>query len=177
MSHIEILAVLLFAIGGFFKNPRKTIAIYMFSNMLFLLVYFELGLFMACISLGLASIRGVAALFLNDEQNKYSVIFFTLAIIVLIALEISHYADFLIIVAALAIGCSTYFRDHLYLYWSTTILSQALWVVHSLIFEVYGMLICASVIIATGLYAICKNTDFTALKTKLFKPSNKMIVE
>lgn len=163
MSGFEVLAIILFAFGGFFRNPRLTIALYTLSNFLFLFVYFELGLFMVCISIMLSSIRGIAALILNEQRNRYSVAIFTFAIVVLIAIEINNYADLLIICAAIAIGLAAYFRDKLVLYWTATITSQILWITHSLIFEVYGMLICCCVIMTTGIFAICRHIDLPQL--------------
>ncbi|NCO03101.1 MAG: YgjV family protein [Alphaproteobacteria bacterium] len=111
MSGFEIAAIFLFLIGGLYKSPRKMIAVYTFSNFLFLFVYLDMALYMAAVSIGLSTIRGAASLFLSDKHNKYSAFILTLIIVCLIAIEISHYADILILLAAVAIGLSAHFRD------------------------------------------------------------------
>ena len=70
-----------------------------------------MALYMAAVSIGLSTIRGAASLFLSDKHNKYSAFILTLIIVCLIAIEISHYADILILLAAVAIGLSAHFRD------------------------------------------------------------------
>lgn len=168
MSGFEIAAILLFLIGGLYKSPRKMIAIYTFSNFLFLFVYLDLALYMAAISIGLSTIRGISSLFLNDKQNKYSVFILTFIIVCLIAIEVSHYADILILFAAIAIGLSAHFRDNFIMFRTTTIVSQILWIAHSLIFGVYGMLICAGIILGTSLWALIKYADKDSIKAELY---------
>jgi len=177
MSGFEITAIFLFLIGGLYKSPRKMIAIYTFSNFLFLFVYLDLALYMAAISIGLSTMRGIASLFLNDKQNKYSVVLITFCIVCLIAIEIDHYADFLILVAALAIGLSIIFRDNLIMFRTTTIISQILWIIHSCIFGVYGMMICASIILCTSLWVLIKHTDIEAIRLEFISIAKRLKTE
>ena len=167
MSNYEILVICLYIIGGLYKNPRATIGIYAISNLIFVTIYMQLGLLMAAIAIGLSGLRGLAALFLSDKQNKYSATITTLLIVCLISSEIDHAGDLLLLIAAIAIGTSTFFRDNFIMYRLLSITSNTMWIIHSIVFGVYGMLICASVIVGTGIWVLYKHADFSSIKTEL----------
>ncbi|NQZ14528.1 MAG: YgjV family protein [Alphaproteobacteria bacterium] len=167
MSTIELIAVGLFIFGGLLKAPRKTIGIYTISNFLLALVYLQAALYMAFAAITVSCIRSIAALFLTYKQNKYSVIITTLTVVGLIAVEISHMTDILVLISAVAIGTSIYFRDNLVMYRLLSITSNTVWIIHSLVFGVYGMLICASIVVCTSIWVLYKHSDLKSIKSEI----------
>jgi hypothetical protein len=167
MTIIEILPILFFILGGLYKRPQASLACYQISGLIFLYIYINTGLFMAAISIALGVIRGIGSIFLSNKQNNYFSFITTALIIFLIAIEISHMADILIIVAAVCIGASCYYRDCFVLFRVTTMISQFLWIAHSIIFDVPSMLICSSIILSTCVWALIKHTDQSDIEDAL----------
>ena len=159
MEILGWLANAFFFSGGFFKNPRLTIANYAFADMLYVVMYLSAGIWLAAISMMFAGVRSVLSLFLNEKQNKISVVVFTLIVSVIILTNMQHSADILILLAGACIGLSCYYRDSIIPFRVSTSISQVLWIVHSLIFGVYPMIFCCCIILATNIYALIVYTD------------------
>ena len=159
MEILGWIANLFFFSGGLFKNPRLTIANYAFADALYVIMYFSAGLWMAAISMLFAGIRSGLSLFLNEKQNKISVIVFTLIVSIIVIFNMKHDADILILLAGCCIGLSCYYRDSIIPFRISTSISQILWIAHSLIFGVYPMIFCCCIILATNIYALIVYTD------------------
>jgi hypothetical protein len=159
--------------GGLFKNPRLTIANYALADGLYVIMYFSAGLWVAAISMLFAGIRSGLSLFLNEKQNKISVIVFTLIVSIIVIFNMKHNADILILLAGCCIGLSCYYRDSIIPFRISTSVSQILWIFHSLIFGVYPMVFCCCIILVTNIYALLVYTDlFKGFDSKLLSPKN-----
>lgn len=167
MTVIEILPILFFILAGLYKSPKISMIFYTLSSVVFLHIYVNLGLLMAAISIGLSIVRGVGCITLSHKYNNTLTFITTALIILLIAVEISHMADTLIIIAAIFIGAACYYRDCVILFRTTTALSQVLWIIHSVIFDVPSMLICSSIILGTCIWALIKHTDQSDIEDAL----------
>ncbi|MAZ76145.1 MAG: hypothetical protein CMH31_02460 [Micavibrio sp.] len=167
MTFIEILPICFFILAGLYKSPKTSIIFYTLSSVVFLYIYVDLGLFMAAISIGLSIVRGIGCITLNHKYNNALTFITTALIILLIAVEISHMADTLIIIAAVFIGTACYYRDCVILFRATTALSQILWIIHSVIFDVPSMLICSCIVLSTCIWALIKHTDQSDIEDAL----------
>ena len=76
---------------------------------------------------------------------------------VTITSQLSSYMDFLIIFAGLFIAYANYSRDNYINYKLAVMGSQTLWVMHTLHFNDYPMLACASIILLTTSYSLLVN--------------------
>jgi len=132
---------------------------YALADVLYVVMYFSTGIWLAAISMFFAGLRTVLSLFLNERQNIISIVILTFLTSVIVLLNVSHPADILILLAGFCIGISCYFRDSIIPFRLSTSLSQILWIFHSIVFEVYPMIFCCCIILATNLYALIIHTD------------------
>ena len=147
-------ANLLFFSGGCFKSPRKTIAAYTTANVLYIILYLSLAMPMAAITMFITCIRSSLTLVLNDRQNAYSLIILTGILCLILLFNLESIYDLTILFATIFIGLSGYYRDHFYKFRIMTSISQILWIIHSLIFGVYPMLVCCFIILGTNIGAM-----------------------
>lgn len=161
-------ANLLYFGGGCFKSPRKTIAAYTTANILYVILYLSLDIYMAALCMFIVTLRSGFSLFLNDKHNLYSVIILTSVLSVFLLLNIESLYDLAILFAAIFIGLSNYYRDHFYKFKIMVCISQLLWMVHSLAFGVYPMLFCCFMTLSTNIGAILYYSD---VREKFFRPA------
>lgn len=159
MEVLGWVANILFFSGGFFRNPRLTMSNYALADALYVAMYFSSGIWIAGISMLFAGLRTVLSIFLNEKQNKISVVTLTFLISIIVLVNMSDYADFLILLAGFCIGLSCYFRDSIIPFRLSTSMSQILWIWHSVVFGIYPMIFCCCIILATNLYALIMYTD------------------
>ena len=150
MEYLGWIANTGFAFGGLLKNPRHSMALYCLSDALYIVVYLLMGLHLAAISIGVATFRTFLSLFLNERYNRYSTTALTLLAMILLIANMNQSTDLLVVLAALAIGLSCSFRDNYVAFKLLTMSSQILWSTHSVLFEVYPMLVCCLVIFCTN---------------------------
>lgn len=161
MEFLGWIANLLFFSGGLFKDPRKTMANYLIADILYIGQYMLMGLHNAAFSMTVTCLRCLFSIFLPAKANLYSVIILTCISSGFILYNFDTVADILILLGGLSIGLACLNQDHFLNYRLFTSLSQILWIMHSLMFGVYSMIFCCSIILATNIWAILKYSDIS----------------
>ena len=168
MEILGWVANLFYFSGGLFKNPRKTMLNYALADVLYVIMYFSTGFWIAAISIFFCSLRTVLSIFLNEKHNIIAIVFLTLLTSMIIITNMNHTADVLILLAGWCVGMSCYFRNSIIPFRLSISMSQVLWIIHSVAFEIYPMIFCCGVMLATNLYALIIYTD-------LFKRTNNEV--
>ncbi|MCI5060719.1 MAG: YgjV family protein [Alphaproteobacteria bacterium] len=153
------LANIFFFSGGLFKSTRATMLQYGIGNILYIIMYCFMGLYTAVLSMGLTTLRQILSAFLPDKQNKITSIILTALACVVMAFSLENYLDSILLVAAICIGAACYYRDNAVTFRLLICLSNFIWIIHSLVFGVYSMIFCCSIIIATNLWTLIKHTE------------------
>ncbi len=172
MEILGWVANLLFGCGGIVKKPKYTMIFDIIAELLYVISYISLGLFIAAFAMGINILRAFLALFLNKKQNAISTLFLTSLAIIIIASNLSDNSDLLVMLAAICIGISIYCRDNYIAFKLLVCLSQILWMAHSILHGVYPMMFCCALVFTTNLFALIYYTEiFLKIKSnfKLFR--------
>lgn len=155
---LGVLANIFFVIGGFFREPKHSMIMVIFGNLIFAMYYIAMELYSPIFSVITGAL--VCLLIVNTQcakRIKLISISGTCMICLLLILNFSSLYDVLLILAAIAIACAQMNKSNYIRYKFFVLISQSLWITFCLHFSDYAMLCTCVFIVVSNIWALISN--------------------
>ena len=143
-----------------FNAPRKSIfaaQIGEIANFFLYLIHMQIG---GAITIFLSIIRGGAALWVSDELLRKILIINVAMLWGIFLYRLEYPYDLMLALAGTCIALAQYNRDNFWMYRLFVVLSQSIWILHSLITGMHTMVItCACIILMIALSIVYHKTQ------------------
>lgn len=151
------IALSMFIVGGLFRSPRTTILFAITGNLLFLTSYILSSSITPAINIGCATSCALTMLLIDKKHlQKCMYLSMSIATIGILATYSSTY-DFLIIIAGCLIAFANSRRDN-YIHYKLAVMgSQFLWIIYTLQFADYPMLVTSLMTVCSNTYSLARN--------------------
>lgn len=157
IDYLGWIALLLFMVGGLYKQPRTTMLFAIAGNFCFALSYFLTEKYVPAASIGGNVIYAIIVRQIDARHLKTCLYIYAVFCTTMISIHIAQPIDVLILLAGWAMAFANYNRDNYINYKSGILLSQAMWITYTLYFADYPMLICSSMIVMANGYSLLRN--------------------
>ena len=147
---IGLVGFILFIVSMQCLQPRRTILVQGFADVIFVFHYLGLAQVFVSILAGLAAVRDFGSAFLDNPRFHLMLLLAYLVALYIAAFFVAdQVSDWLGILGSTAITMAQFFRERFYFYRGLSFIHQALWVaVYAMIVSIPGVLFMSAILVS-----------------------------